>query len=176
ADIIYEPDALAAAVAAFERAGRDMLTFLPDIRMCGFWENAVMPNLAMFAFTVIPAWMANRTRIPIFGIGGGTGNLVRRDVYEAAGGHEALKDTVIDDVALARLVRRNGGSSAAFRAEAFISVRMYDGLREIVHGFTKNMFAVFGRSYLATVVILLGAFVVNILPFVLAFTGERFAI
>src|SRR5207237_191997 len=50
ADIIYEPDALAAVIAAFERGGRDMLTFLPDIRMQGFWENAVMPNLATFAF------------------------------------------------------------------------------------------------------------------------------
>jgi glycosyltransferase involved in cell wall biosynthesis len=176
ADIIYEPDALAAAVAAFERQRRDMLTFLPDIRMRGFWENAVMPNLAMFAFTVIPAWMSNRTRLPLLGIGGGTGNLVRREVYAKAGGHEALKDAVIDDVALARLVRRGGGSSAALRAEEFISVRMYHGLSEIVHGFTKNMFAVFGRSYAATIVILVLSFVVNVLPFILAFTGDRFAI
>ena len=176
ADIIYEPEALAAAVAAFERAGRDMLTFLPDIRMKGFWENAVMPNLAMFAFTVVPAWIGNFTRLPLLGIGGGTGNLVRRDAYEGAGGHEALKDAVIDDVALARLVRRSGRSSAAFRAERFISVRMYDGLREIVHGFTKNMFAVFGRSYAATLFILAGALALNILPFILALTGDRFAI
>ena len=176
ADILYQPDALAAVVAAFERSGRDMLTFLPDIRMRGFWENAVMPNLAMFAFTVIPAWIGNYTRLPIFGIGGGTGNLLRRDAYDAAGGHEALKDAVIDDVALARLIRRNGGTSAALRAEAFISVRMYHGLREIVHGFTKNMFAVFGRSYALTAVILAGSFVVNVLPYILAFTGDRFAI
>jgi chlorobactene glucosyltransferase len=176
ADIIYEPEALAAAVAAFERAGRDMLTFLPDIRMHGFWENTVMPNLAMFAFTVVPAWIGNFTRLPLLGIGGGTGNLVRREVYESAGGHEALKDAVIDDVALARLVRRGGGTSAVFRAERLISVRMYDGLREIVHGFTKNMFAVFGRSYAASLVILAGAIVGNILPFVLALAGDPFAI
>ena len=153
-----------------------MLTFLPDIRMQGFWEHAVMPNLAMFAFAVVPAWLSNRTRLPILGVGGGTGNLVRRDVYDDAGGHEALKDAVIDDVALARLFRHAGRTTAALRADGFVSVRMYDGLREIVHGFTKNMFAVFGRNYLLAMVIVVFAAVGNLLPFVLAFTGDRFAI
>ncbi len=176
ADIRYEPDALAAAVAAFERHGADMLTFLPDIRMHGFWENAVMPNLAMFAFTVIPAWLSNRTRLPILGVGGGTGNFVRREAYHAAGGHAALQDAVIDDVALARLLRHAGRRTVALRADGFVSVRMYDGLREIVHGFTKNMFAVFGRSYLLAAVLVVAAAAGNLLPFVLAFTGDRFAI
>jgi chlorobactene glucosyltransferase len=176
ADIIYEPDALAAAIAAFQRGRVDMLTFLPDIRMKGFWEHAVMPNLAMFAFTVVPAWLSNHSKLPILGVGGGTGNLVRREAYDAAGGHEALKDAVIDDVALARLFRHAGRTTAALRADGFISVRMYHGLREIVHGFTKNMFAVFGRNYLLAVVMVIFAAVGNLLPFVLAFTGDRFAI
>src|SRR5206468_1183740 len=144
ADILYEPDALAAAIAAFQRRRVDMLTFLPDICMKGFWEHAVMPNLAMFAFTLVPAWLSNHSKLPILGVGGGTGNLVRREAYHAAGGHEALKDAVIDDVALARLFRHAGRATAAMRAEGFISVRIYHGLREIVHGFTKNMFSVFG--------------------------------
>lgn len=176
ADILYAPDALGAAVAAYQQHGRDMLTFLPDIRMRGFWENAVMPNLAMFAFTVIPSWLSNRTRLPILGVGGGTGNLVSRAAYDAAGGHEALKDAVIDDVALARLIRHNGGTSAALRAEGFIAVRMYHGLREIVHGFTKNMFAVFGRNYFLALIVIAGGVVFNLLPYALAAGGDRFAI
>jgi chlorobactene glucosyltransferase len=176
ADILYGPDALGAAVAAFERNGRDMLTFLPHFDMHGFWENAAMPNLAMFAFTILPAWLSNRTRLPILGVGGGTGNLVRREAYEAAGGHEALKDAVIDDVALARLIRHSGRTTAAWRAERFVSVHMYHGLREIVDGFTKNMFAVMGRNYTLAFVMVAGSAVFNLLPFVLAFTGDRYAI
>jgi chlorobactene glucosyltransferase len=176
ADILYQPDALAAAVDALQRRGADMITLLPDIRMHGFWENAVMPNLAMFAFTVVPAWLSNRTSLPILGVGGGTGNLVRAEGYDAAGGHEALKDAVIDDVALARLMRHAGSTTVALRADGLVSVRMYHGLREIVNGFTKNMFAVFGRNYAVTVVILILAPIINLLPFVLAFTGDRFAI
>jgi chlorobactene glucosyltransferase len=176
ADILYTPDALGAAVAWMETSGRDMIALLPDIRMRGFWDHVAMPNLAMFLFTLSPAWLANRTNLPIFAVGGGTGNLVRRDAYDAAGGHEALKDAVVDDVALGRLMRRSGWTTAAVRAEPFVSVHMYDGLRGIVEGFTKNGFAIFGRSYALAAVVLTVSAAGNLLPYALALTGEPFAI
>jgi chlorobactene glucosyltransferase len=176
ADIHYQPDALAAAVAWFQKSGRDMITLLPHIVMRGFWDHVAMPNLAMFAFTLAPAWLANKSSLPILAVGGGTGNLLRRDAYVAAGGHEALKDAVVDDVALARLMRRSGRSTAAVRAEPFVSVHMYDGLREIVEGFTKNGFAIFNRNYAVALVVLAVSAVGNFLPYALAPAGEPFSI
>ena len=176
ADIVYEPDAVAAAVAYVERSGRAMITLLPDIRMCGFWEHVAMPNLAFAVFTIMPTWLGNRSRLPIGAVGGGTGNLVRRDVYDEAGGHEALKDAVVDDIALARLIRRRGRSTEAVRADGLVSVRVYHGLREIVQGFTKNAFTAFGRNYAAVFFVLAFVGAGNLLPFVLAPTGEPFSI
>ncbi|HYI10459.1 MAG TPA: glycosyltransferase family 2 protein [Thermoanaerobaculia bacterium] len=176
ADIVYQPEAVGAAVAYFEESESALVTLFPRIEMRGFWEHVAMPNLAMMAFSVLPLWLTNRTRIRVFAVGGGPGNLVRRGDYDAAGGHEALKDAVIDDVALARLMRRSGRRTEAVRAEHLVSVRMYAGLREIVDGFTKNAFATFGRSYLVAVVLIVGSVVVHILPYVLAVTGDMVSI
>jgi glycosyltransferase involved in cell wall biosynthesis len=176
ADVIYEPEAVAAAVARLQERGVPMLSLFPRFVMRGFWEHILMPNLAFFAFTVLPLWLSNRTRVPVLAIGGGTGNLIRRADYDAIGGHEALQSSVVDDVALARLVRRSGRRSEIVRAEDLVSVRMYEGLREIVDGFTKNGFAVFGRSYLAMALVLVLGFVLHLLPFALALTGDVFAI
>jgi glycosyltransferase involved in cell wall biosynthesis len=176
ADILYAPGALAAAVAWMEETGRDMITLLPDIRMRGFWDHVAMPNLAMFLFTLSPSWLANRTNLPMLAIGGGTGNLVRREAYAAAGGHEALKAAVVDDVALGRLIRRSGRTTAGVRAEPFVSVHMYDGLRGIVEGFTKNGFAIFNRNYALAAVVLVISAAGNLLPYALAVTGEPFSI
>ncbi len=176
ADIIYEPEALAAAVAWCQKSGRDMITLLPHIVMRGFWEHVAMPNLALCVFALTPAWLANRVSLPLFAVGGGTGNLLSREAYDSAGGHEALKDAVIDDVALARLVRRRGGATAAVRAERFVSVHMYRGLREIVEGFTKNGFALFNRNYAVALVVLVVTAAGNLLPFILAAAGEPFSI
>ena len=176
ADIAYQPAALAAAVAYMETSGRAMITLLPHFDMRGFWENVAMPNLAFAVFVISPAWLANRTNSPLLAIGGGTGNLIRRDVYDAVGGHAALKGAVVDDIALARLVRSSGSPTEGVRAEGFVSVRMYHGLREIVEGFTKNGFAAFGRSYVAAALVLPIVAVGNLLPFVLAAAGDPLSI
>jgi chlorobactene glucosyltransferase len=176
ADIHYEPEGIAAAVAYLERSGVPMIALLPRLEMHGFWEHLAMPNLATMAFSVMPLWLANRTRSRVLAIGGGPGNLVFRADYEAVGGHEALKDSVVDDVALARLLRGGGRRTEMVRADDLVSVRMYHGLREVVDGFTKNTFTVFGRSYVAMVAVVLFSLIVHVLPYALALTGDVRAI
>jgi hypothetical protein len=104
----------------------------------GFWENVLMPCV-MWAFFVGPGFLANRDRPRLFAAGGGAGNLIRREAYEALGGHETLRDSVVDDVRLALAAKRAGFRTRAVRAEDRASVRMYEGFREVCDGFTKNI-------------------------------------
>ncbi|HXA18589.1 MAG TPA: glycosyltransferase [Thermoanaerobaculia bacterium] len=173
ADVVYAPEAVRAAVAFLEPRRPSLLSLLPYFEMRGFGENAAMPMLAMFCFTFMPTWISNRTRVAALAIGGGTGNLIVRERYEAIGGHEALKGSVVDDVALARLVRRSGGATETVRADDLVSLRMYHGLAEVVEGFTKNAFAVFGRNYVVGILITAGSVVFHILPYGLALAGDR---
>jgi chlorobactene glucosyltransferase len=176
ADVIYEPEAVAAAVTHLRARALPMLSLLPRFTMHGFWENLAMPNLGFFVFTVVPLWLSQRSRIPLLGLGAGTGNLIRRADYDAVGGHVSLQDSVVDDVALARLVRHGGRRTEIARADDLVSVRMYEGLGEIVRGFTKNGFATVGRSYLFMTIFLVLGFVLHVLPFALALTGDALSI
>ncbi|HXG58006.1 MAG TPA: glycosyltransferase family 2 protein [Thermoanaerobaculia bacterium] len=176
ADIFYAPDTVGAAVAEMQKRGVAMATLLPFFEMAGFWEHVAMPMLAITVFTFLPTWLGNRTTLWWLGIGSGTGNIIRREDYLAIGGHEALKDAVVDDVGLAQKVRRSGRRTMVFRADDRISLRMYHGGREILDGFTKNLFAALGRSYTLAMVSLVAGFVFHILPYLLALTGEAMSI
>jgi chlorobactene glucosyltransferase len=176
ADVLYQPDAVAAAVAELEERALAMITMMPRIEMRTFWEHIAMPQLAVFLFTVLPVWLMNRTRIGSFGLGSGTGNLVRRADYDACGGHEALRQAVIDDIGLGRLFRRHGRRTEIVLGDRMISVRMYHGLREIIHGFTKNAFVIMGRNYVTAIVTLILAVVFHILPYLLALSGDPLSI
>jgi glycosyltransferase involved in cell wall biosynthesis len=176
ADLIYAPPALAAAVAYLQTKGVALLSLFPHLEMRGFGEYASMPMMPMVFHTFLPTWISNRVRFARLALGGGTGNLVVRAVYEASGGHEELSDAVVDDIALARLVRRHGGRTEIVRAEELVSLRMYHGLSEVVDGFTKNTFSALGRNYVAGFFVVVGCIIFHILPYVLALAGDRYAI
>jgi chlorobactene glucosyltransferase len=176
ADVLYEPDAIRAAVAHMQQRPMALLSLFPRVVMRGFWEHVVMPSLAVAAFTFLPVWLTNHTRLRLLAVGGGPGNLVIRDDYVACGGHAALKDAVVDDIALARLMRQRGLRTEFVRADEHVSVRMYEGLREIVEGFTKNAFAAFNYSYIVGAGAALLAPVFHVLPFVVALTGNPIAL
>ncbi len=172
ADVLYAPEAIRAALSMRERRQPALLTLLPHFEMRGVGENAAMPMLAMTFFTFLPMWISNRTRFVSLAVGGGTGNLVTRAAYDACGGHATLKDAVVDDVALARLIRRTGATTEAVRADTLVSLRMYDGLGEVIDGFTKNAFATVDRNYVAALAFVAGCAVFHILPYFLAVVGS----
>ena len=142
ADVRYDPPALREAVGSSRPRRLDLITFFPRVEMRGFWENVLMPYLAA-AYMWGPAFYVNSDLQKRFAAGGGTGMLVRREALEAAGGYEALRASVIDDIGLGIRVRRSGGRCRMVLADDRVRLRMYQGFREVVDGFTKNIAFVF---------------------------------
>jgi chlorobactene glucosyltransferase len=177
ADAHYAPNTLQAAVAHLEgERNVALLGLLPYFEMGSFGENIVMPGLPMLCLTFFPTSLSNRSRVVAFALAFGAGILVRREAYERAGRHEAMKNAIIDDVGLARLFRRNGEVTEAVCADEFVSIRMYHGAREILGGFTKNAFAALNRSYILAVPFLLLIIGSSIFPYFAAVTGDAYAI
>lgn len=163
ADVLYAPAALREAVALLEEDSIDFLSLFPAFEMRGFWENVLMPYIPISYFFGL-GFLANSDRHRWVAGGGGAGNLVRRAAYASAGGHESLRDSVIDDIRLGMAVKRCGFRCRIARAEDRVRVRMYRGFREVWNGFTKNVAFVFaggfGLAFLAAAVLTVIAAVV----------------
>ncbi len=138
ADIRYHSSAMREAVDFLAARRLDLVALFPRIEMDGFWENVLMPYLAA-AYMLGPAFLINSDVQKRFAAGSGAGMLVRREALEAAGGYEALRDSVIDDIGLAIRVRRSGGRCRMALADDRVRLRMYRGFEEVVDGFTKNI-------------------------------------
>jgi 4,4'-diaponeurosporenoate glycosyltransferase len=99
---------------------------------------------------------------------------ISRHDYDRIGGHAACPSTIVDDIELARSVRRHGIATALFTGGDLVTVRSYPGgWREIVDGWTKNTSAGLSRtSPVAGLVVT--AWVMSLLaPLVLACRGAR---
>ena len=121
-----------------ERERLDLLALFPALEMEGFWENVLMPYLAVSYFFGPGFWINSDAAAPVRR--GRRSRDARRQVaYRAAGGHEALRASVIDDIRLAIRVRRAGGRCRMAIADDRVRLRMYRGFREVFDGFTKNI-------------------------------------
>jgi chlorobactene glucosyltransferase len=138
ADVRFAPDALSSAIAFAEATGTGGVTLSPLLRCETFWERTVQPvaTLAITALVAPPA-LSQRPDAPI-ALAAGAFILVRRELYERAGGHAAVRDRVADDLALGRAIKRAGGLLVLGHGDDLLEVRMYHGHRELWRGWRKN--------------------------------------
>lgn len=139
ADTRHDPVLLGHAVGALEAEGADLVTVLPRQILSSFWERVVMPQfLIMLMLRYHSARKVNESRDPLNVIANGQFIMVRREAYEALGGHEAVRAEVAEDLNLAQRLVASGRRIFLAHAEDLMSTRMYDSLGQIVEGWGKN--------------------------------------
>jgi len=140
ADTRHEPELLPRAVRALQSERVDLFTVLPRQEMRTFWERLIQPHV-FFALGARAGNIAriNRTRVDWNALANGQFILTSRAAYESAGTHEAVRNNVTDDLALAQAYVRAGKDIFFAHAQEFMTTRMYGSLREIIVGWTKNL-------------------------------------
>jgi len=73
--------------------------------------------------------------------------LIKRDVYEACGGHAAVARAICEDLELARRVKRSGRSVLLMSGDNVVSTRMYTGWQTLWPGLAKNLVDTFGGRW-----------------------------
>lgn len=140
ADTVHHPELLARAVAGLGEDEADMLSLIGRQEMGTFGERLVQPQV--FALIGMRFRCLDRVVGPDRwrdAIANGQYILVRREVYDALGGHGSVRGEVVEDLRLAQELTRRGGRLTVRGAEEVFSTRMYTSLRELVNGWTKNV-------------------------------------
>lgn len=140
ADTVHAPTLLRRAVTGMRDQGADLLTLVGRQVMETFWERLLQPHVflgMLFRFPDFEKIAGNdRWRDAI---ANGQYILMPAASYRAVGGHEVVRDEVVEDLALAQHVKRAGMRLRIRSAEEGLSTRMYRSLGEIVAGWSKNL-------------------------------------
>lgn len=138
ADTAHAPELLGLAVAALSEDAADAVTLLGRQVMVTFWEKVVQPSV-LLALTLRFVNLRRPFRHWREAIANGQYILIRRDAYDAIGGHESVRGEVVEDLRLAQRLVRAGRVLSLREAEADFSTRMYQSLSDIVEGWSKNV-------------------------------------
>ena len=172
ADVLVAPDGIARTVALLRGGRLDFVSPYPRQEAVTIAERLVQPLLQWSWLTFLPLRVSERSGRP--SLTAANGQLLCADAatYRRAGGHAAVHEAVLDDLALARALKRAGGRGTVADGTALAATRMYRGWPELRDGYSKSLWAAAGtpgRSLAAAA----GLMVLYVLPLVAAAGGSR---
>jgi glycosyltransferase involved in cell wall biosynthesis len=160
ADTTFVPENLAIVMEYARTQGAGLVSLLPEMRCETFWESVVQPLASIVLMQAYPLVLVNAaTSRRAFA--NGQYILIARNAYEAAGGHGAVRDRFVEDIALAGRVKSLGIPIRVALARRLGDTRMYASLGQLVHGWSRILYDAFDRRAWRLMVPILDGLVFN---------------
>jgi len=173
ADIVYGADALPQLVERALANGFVLTSLMVKLRCKSFAERLLVPAFIFFFQMLYPFAWANDPRRAIAAAAGGC-MLVRRDVLREAGGLAAIRGALIDDCALAKLLKARGPIWIGL-TERVHSIRAYPRLADIRRMVSRTAYAQLGYSPLLLAGTIAGLALVYLAPVALSIFADGIA-
>jgi glycosyltransferase involved in cell wall biosynthesis len=139
-DVVLEKDALSAALGVALNKVYDMVSLLPRLESHTIWETTLVPLAASAASTMYLINLNNNDRVKT-AFANGQFMLMSRKVYDAIGGHDAVKDRYCEDVEIAARMKRADYRPRIAWGNDWAAVRMYSSLAGIFRGWSRIYYA-----------------------------------
>jgi len=141
ADVRWQPQAISALLGVMEQTEAGLLAVWPRQITHTWGERLVVPMMSFTVLAYLPELAVRKMPQPSLAAATGQCLAFRREAYEQAGGHAAVRSSVLDDMSLAWNVKRAGIRMAQALSCGLIETRMYDGWLAVKAGYAKNILA-----------------------------------
>jgi chlorobactene glucosyltransferase len=166
ADTYHAPFAVSSALAIAEQQHADLVTTWPRQEVESWGERVALPLLHFTVIAYLPLALANGpSRNPAFGLGNGQFMFFRRAAYDAIGGHGAVRDRILEDVILARIIKAHGFRLVVADGSEALACRMYRSTAETWCGLAKTLYAFFFYSLVFAAFMLALQFLLFVAPY-----------
>jgi hypothetical protein len=158
ADVIHQPRCFGTAIAELRRKQVDFLSLCPNFECQSFWENVLLPHCFIAGAVQFCLQGVNDPESPK-GAAAGAFMLMRRRLLEQMNGLECIRSEFLDDVALARAVKRQGCDARLQLAPGLLKVRLFKGNADAFWGLSKNILGAVDQVWMAIPAMFLPIFV-----------------
>ena len=145
ADAVLSEGASAKALALASEHQAVLVSFSPGQVLKTWYEKALIPFVYVRLAQKFSFDQVNDAKSTA-AAANGQFLMVRRDTYQAAGGHAAVHGEVLEDVAFARRVKGSGGRIWFGYSDGAVRVRMYRSFSAMWEGWKKNLFVLMGGT------------------------------
>jgi len=174
ADSMFDATIIERCISYTREKSIDMLSLSPRIKVSSVWARAVLPLISGAINLLYPMEKVNDKRSErayVFG----TFILVRKSVYEETGGHKKVRDQIVEDAAIAKLVKSSGFNLRIEKGSEFLSTGWESDLGSIFNGLervTSTSIKTYGSKSILNAILLFFLMIYPII-FLLAFVNSQ---
>ena len=146
ADVTWGPHALPALIQMLHHTQADLLTVWPTQITLTWGERLVVPLMALAILGYLPVPLVHYGPWQSAAAGSGQCMVFRRAAYLQCGGHQAVRNQIVEDTQLAQRIKASGLRLRLADGAALLHCRMYEGWSAVFFGYAKNILAGHGNS------------------------------
>ena len=146
ADVLISREVVFDAVAHLKRFQLTLLSIFPTQIMKTWGEKASVPIMNFILLSLLPLIFVRKSPFNSHSAANGQFMLFDAKKYRSIQPHEKFKNSAVEDIKIARYLKRNKYKIACLAGESRVECRMYNNYTEALNGFAKNVFMFFGNQ------------------------------
>jgi GT2 family glycosyltransferase len=143
ADVVFRSDALRRTLAQAVVSGADHIVTVPTMDVRRWDEGVVLGFFQIFGLWATRPWRVEDPKSVRDAVGIGAFNMMRASAYREIGGFEGQKMDILEDLTLAKRVKKAGLRQRICFGHGLVTVHWASGAGGLVGVMTKNIFAAF---------------------------------
>ncbi|WP_416149620.1 glycosyltransferase [Salipaludibacillus sp. HK11] len=170
ADVRVDPDTVQRSLHAFsDKTG--LVTGFPRYPLKSFLGHLLVPMQHFVVYLHLPIVLANLTKWPAATAAHGAYMMFEREAYLKMGGHETVKQSLVEDIHITREMKKNGFFVKLINNTNTVTCYMYETNKEVWQGFSKNLFPGIGRNPFLVSILIIFYTILFLFPLPLAIYG-----
>jgi chlorobactene glucosyltransferase len=146
ADNYFEKNAISKSISYLIDNNYSMLSCFPEIHNLSISEKIFVPLVDNILTSLLPLSLVRTSKNPSFSAANGQWIVIKKEVYFGIGGHECVKNSFAEDIAIAKKLKEKKYKISTLLGKNIIYTRMYENIPQIINGFSKNMFYMLGGN------------------------------
>ena len=171
ADTKLQKNTIAETVNEMNNNDIDLISLFPNRITNTVIDKIISVTIGWFIFSCLPIIFSNKN--PIFSSAFGQFLLFRKGAYFSIGGHESIKNKILDDFELGRLITKKGYNLNVLDGTERISTFSYSTEKEALEGLSKSIFPFFNNKLIPFLILLILFLSMGLMP-IFIMMGEFF--
>lgn len=165
ADVRLDSEALALAIGEADEQKTGLITGFPRQVVRTWMEKLVVPLMLFTIACHLPIRFVRKSRKPEFCAAHGGFMFVESACYKDVGGHASIYDQMVEDMELAKLIKKKGYPVTLAKIDDSVWMRMYESGSQVFRGYQKNIFPGVGRNLFLLLLVLVMYLFLYVYPF-----------